>query len=93
MDESALRYMFDRIDGERKGKIDIESYKDIMSSKASIIPWFELLNYGMDGVIPKELKEEQALLLQKQTTLRADTLDKAKNLKGQIDSLKSLCSS
>ena len=88
MDDSITKFLFTKLDSKGNGKISLPDYKQLMATRAAIIPWFELLNYGMDIS-----KEEQAISYRRQQTITIKLLDRVGELKDKIADVYSDCKS
>ena len=46
VDDDAIREIFDKIDNNHDGKLDIDEYKKALEGNPGLFQWFDLLNQG-----------------------------------------------
>jgi len=46
VDREALRDIFERMDANKDGIVDIDEYKDALTDNPQLFGWFDLLNQG-----------------------------------------------
>ena len=88
MDETVMRYLFERLDEKGNGELDLAGYKKIMETRADIIPWFEILNYGMDGLMPNKAKTRRLEKMRTKTIQDAQEMNTVvTNLRDELKSI------